>query len=349
MDLSGEEASSAGPDARPGLIFGIYPGMTGAEEANVVVPGPYRDDPEKTKHALASLEAGGWPLLVRGYLIYRGGEEAASATPVDPTVYADAGRKLDVVLCYRSADGNLGDWLRFVRRTVARFGPAADAVQVTEEPNNPHAETGGDGASPDVRRAMIEGVVAAKDEARARKLPLNVGVAFTPSFNPADDFWPDVGRRVTPEFLNALDYVGLDFFPDVFRPLPFGDIGPAVEAVLAHFRGSNLRAGGIPASVPIRVTENGWPTGEGRPPGRQAEVLDLVVRTIHRLRAGFNVTHYEFFMLRDGDSARPETGYQWGLLRHDYVPKPSFEAYRRLIAECGDGRASTGGAETTPR
>jgi hypothetical protein len=27
--------------------------------------------------------------------------------------------------------------------------------------------------------------------------------------------------------------------------------------------------------------------------------------------------------------------YQWGLLRHDYTPKPAFEVYRRLIAELG--------------
>ena len=45
-------------------------------------------------------------------------------------------------------------------------------------------------------------------------------------------------------------------------------------------------------------------------------------------------------MLRDGDSARPEMGYQWGLLRHDYTPKPAFETYRGLIAELGgDGPA----------
>jgi hypothetical protein len=237
------------PDASPGLTFGIYPGMTGVEEANVVVPGPHHDDPMKTKAALTSLEAAGRPLLVRGYLIYRGGDHAASATPVDLSVYADAGRQLDVVLCYRSERGDLAEWSGYVRRMVARFGPIADAIQVTEEPNNPLTETGGDGSAPKVRQAMIEGTIAAKEEAVARHLPVKVGVAFAPSFNPADDFWPDVGRRISPEFLASLDYVGLDFFPDVFRPVSFEQIGEAVEGVLVHFRTANLRAGGIPESA----------------------------------------------------------------------------------------------------
>jgi hypothetical protein len=40
-------------------------------------------------------------------------------------------------------------------------------------------------------------------------------------------------------------------------------------------------------------------------------------------------------MLRDGDSERPELGYQFGLLRHDYPSKPAFETYLRLIGELG--------------
>jgi hypothetical protein len=319
-----------------GLIFGIYPGMTGVEEEqSVLMPGPYPDDPTKTKDALTSLEAGGRPLLVRGYFVYRGGDKSALATPVDLAVYADAGRKLDVVLCYRATDGDIAEWVSYVRGMVARFGPFSDAIQVTEEPNNPHGDAGGDGSSPHVRQAMIEGVVAAKQEAIARQLPINVGVAFTPSFSPADTFFGDVARLSTPEFLAALDYVGLDFFPDVFRPVPFDEIAKSVEWVLTHFRDANLRSAGIPSSVPIRITENGWPTDEDRSPERQAKIIDRVVRTVHSLRSDLNITHYELFLLRDGDSAVPDTRYQWGLMRHDYTPKPAFDAYRQLIAELG--------------
>ena len=321
---------------RDGLSFGVYPGITGAEqdESTVVMKTVHHDDPARTKHALSALAGAGPPLLVRGYLVYRGGTEAAWTTPKDLQAYGDA-HPLDVVLCYRSEDGNLDEWCDYVRRMVARFGALAEAIQITEEPNNPSGTEGGDGSAPNVREAMIEGVIVAKREAIARGFAAKIGVGVTPSFNPADDFWPDIARRASPEFLASLDYVGLDFFPDVFRPVALEAIEGAVEWVVTHFRRSNLSSGGIPESVPIHVTEHGWPTGAGRSPEMQAQVLEHVVRTIHRLRSTLGITHYEFFMLRDADSTRSEMGYQWGLLRHDYTPKPAFEMFRRLIAELG--------------
>jgi hypothetical protein len=335
MTLTPDSPSSAG------LTFGIYPGMTGAErdESSVVMPTVHLDDPARTRQALSSLEGSDRSLLVRGYLVYRGGPDAAWITPRDLLDHGED-RRLDVVLCYRSTDGDVNAWCDYVRRMVARFGAAAATIQITEEPNNPNAEMGGDGSAPNVREAMIEGVIAATREALARGYPVEIGVGVTPSFNPADDFWPDVARRATPEFLASLDYVGLDFFPDVFRPVALDDIEKAVEWVVTHFRCSNLSSGGIPESVPIHVTEHGWPTGADRPPERQAEILERVVRTIHRLRSKLNITHYEFFLLRDADSTRPEMGYQWGLLRHDYTPKPAFEAFRQMISDLGTASAA---------
>jgi hypothetical protein len=52
------------------------------------------------------------------------------------------------------------------------------------------------------------------------------------------------------------------------------------------------------------------------------------VRTVYQHRQELNLTHYEYFDLRDTDSASTET-FQFGLLRDDYSPKPAFEVYRR--------------------
>ena len=67
-----------------------------------------------------------------------------------------------------------------------------------------------------------------------------------------------------------------------------------------------------------------------------AEVLETVVRTVHQRRTKLTITHYELFLLRDGDSERPDMGAQFGLVLHDYALKPAFGVYRRLIAEFGN-------------
>jgi hypothetical protein len=172
----------------PPLMFGIYPGMTGQElPQENVHRGPTPDDPERTERALALLQPGGRPFLVRSYVVYTGRGRATNLTPAEPIRYARDGRRLDFVACYRSEDGDLTDWVRFVRDVVRRYGPHLDALQVTEEANNPHGDAGGDGSSPNVRQALVEGVVAAKDEARRCGLEFQVGFAATPSFNPGDD------------------------------------------------------------------------------------------------------------------------------------------------------------------
>ena len=64
-------------------------------------------------------------------------------------------------------------------------------------------------------------------------------------------------------------------------------------------------AAGIPVSVPIHITENGWPTGPTRSDERQADVLETVIRIIYEHRNQFNIMHYECFALRDADSPNP--------------------------------------------
>ncbi len=212
-------------------------------------------------------------------------------------------------------------------------------MQIGEEPNNPDAATGGDGAFPYVHEAIIQGVLVAKEEAQRHGYNVQVGFNATLNFDPNDTFWSRIATLVTPSFLDALDYIGLDFFPDVFRRLAPdgepGDLRTSVEAVLRYFREVNLKTGSIPPSVPIHITENGWPTGVDRSYERQAKTLETIVNTLYQHRNVFNVTHYEYHALRDADSTRPGLFYQFGLMRDDYTPKPAFEMYRHLIADFG--------------
>jgi hypothetical protein len=130
------------------------------------------------------------------------------------------------------------------------------------------------------------------------------------------------------------DYAGLDMYPDVFGPrLGLGELDGAVGWLLGTFRQQVLPIAGMGPAVPIRVCENGWPTGPGRSPERQADVLETVVRAVHARRAEFGVTHWELFTLRDADSSSDDMFHQFGVVRDDYSPKPAFARLCALLAE----------------
>ncbi len=266
-------------------------------------------------------------------------DKTTNLTPQNLEYYVNDKRKLDFVLCYRDPQGDQKGWLESIRATIRRYGPYLAVLQIAEEPNNPDAAFGGDGAFPHVHEAIIQGVLVAKEEAQRHGYNVQIGFNATLSFDPNDTFSSRIATLVTPSFLEALDYVGLDFFPDVFRRLAPdgepGDLRSSVEVVLKHFREVNLKTGGIPPSIPIHISENGWPTGADRLYERQAITLETIVNTIYQHRAVFNVTHYEYHALRDADSTKTELLYQFGLMRDDYTPKPAFGVYRRLIANLG--------------
>jgi hypothetical protein len=313
------------------LIFGIYPGgHTGPDTGRAVTP----DDPRRIQEALDLLQADNSPFLVRGYLPYidpsSTEEVAAIGTPVAVEQYARHGCKIDLVLQFRKPD--LPGWLAFIHEAINRYNSTLATLQITEEANVTTTPAV-DGCIPQAREALVRGVIAAKEAIVREDLDIQVGFNAAPSLDPNDDFWLALAALGGQSFLNALDYVGFDFFPDVFRS--HTDIRRAVIAVLAHFRQVNMAAAGIPFAIPIHITEHGWPTGPARSPERQAEVLETVIRTIHEHRGQFNITRYELFTLRDANSSNPALLSQFGLLRDDYSPKPAFERYRQLIAELG--------------
>ncbi|MFE3503375.1 hypothetical protein ACFXPX_25320 [Kitasatospora sp. NPDC059146] len=315
------------------FTFGIYPGGLLGDEAGLIPP-VRPDDPAEITAALRELQGEAAELLVRAYRLYPDGAH----TPERPERYAAEGRKLDLVLQFRERSGELAGWLDFVRRTVRAEGPRLALLQICEEPNLDLPVL--DGSTPNVRRALVEGVVAAKEEALACGYDhLAVGFNAVPSFDPADTFWPELGRLADERFHRALDYVGLDFFPDVFRPVPEGRLADAVRAVLTGFRNDALPRAGIGPAVPLRICENGWPTGPGRSEARQAEVVEQVVRAVAGLAGELAVRSYSFFSLRDADSAGPGPFHHFGLLRDDWTRKPAFGVYRQLVAELTIGQS----------
>lgn len=322
--------------AHGALLFGVYPGGVAGDDTGGLASGP-PDDPARITEALDQLQgAPGRPFLVRAYTGFddttRLGGPHATATPADARRYAVRGRRLDLVAQYRSASGDVAGYAAFVGELVAQYGAFTDTLQITEEPNVTHVATL-DGHYPDVHGALVAGVAAAGERARALGHDhLRIGFNTTPLFGPSAAFVADLVARGGADLVRQLDYVGLDFFPDVFRPVPAAELGDAVAGLLRHHREALLAPAGL-GHLPLHLTEHGWPTGPDRPPHRQAEVLDTVVRVVAAHAAELNLSGYTHFSLRDADTARTGLFHRFGLTTDDYTPKPAFATLRKLVEE----------------
>jgi hypothetical protein len=316
------------------MTFGIYIGSVAGTDSELATGQP--DNPSKINSALSEIQKNNSTIVIRGYIQYLGDSKLAFEGPENILQYSNETRKIDLVLCYRSISYQKADWENTIKAIIQRFGNKLYSLQITEEPNL-KVSFAGDGKFENIEKALKDGVLTAKNEINRLKYQTKVGFNVVPSFNPADNFWQVIGSDEYLEFRNTVDYVGLDFYPDVFRPVAedgqSNDLIESVKNVLRYVRNVNFQQGKIPQSVPIHITENGWPTGEQRSYERQAVVIEKVVRTVHSLKSELNISHYELFSLRDTNSSVENIFYQFGILKDDYSPKSAFSIFCKLIDE----------------
>jgi hypothetical protein len=313
------------------LTFGIYPGSA---VGDTELTGP-PDRPDRIDQALAQLQGSpGRPFTVRAYDIYADLSDPAHATPLQTPAdygrYLGRGRTLDLVAQYHSRSGDVDGYCAFIENLIDCHGEHLASLQIAEEPNitgNPCL----DGAYPRITEALIAGVRTARDKARRSGYPgLKVGCNSSPLPGPDAAFFTGLTRAGGEEFIAGLDYIGFDFFPDVFRPIAPASLAAVVQGLLEAHRRDNLAPAGL-GHLPLVITEHGWPTGPGRPPERQAEVLRTVVEVITRNAGALSITGYIHHTLRDAHSAGSGLFCQFGLMTDNYTPKPAFNAYRELI------------------
>ncbi|MGW7532349.1 hypothetical protein [Amycolatopsis sp. NPDC054798] len=308
------------------ITFGVWPGVVSTDlvRLETFVDAP-PEDVERTAEALRDFAKGTERFYVRCYRGYRGPHQP---TPPDPVPYLGDGRVVDYVLGYSSPEADpdgFADAVRAAVREVAELG--GGKLQVCEEVN---VAAPLDGGSPGCYDALAAGLAAALDE--RTRLGVDVAIGFNAAVAlPGDPFWAAVRSAVDPEVLAGVDFLGLDFFPDVFRPVPFGDLADAVTYVVRSFRESAAEIG-IPDSVPIHITETGWPTGPENSEEQQVLVMESVARTVFGLADEVGLDTYEIFGLRDGLSSGPREN-RFGLLRDDYSPKPVYATVKQLVAE----------------
>jgi hypothetical protein len=328
------------------LRFGIGPlpqaGQAGGGPAHAV-----REQPARTYAALARLRKPGRPFVLRLNRFMWSDREAGFRRYLRlARRFARLGYLIELQVRYHpdpAQEGDLAAWRAHVREVVRRFGRirAVVSLQIANEVNLTFSPDSSDGAYERAPEALVQGVIAAKLEARREHLARRLKIGFN-WFWRLDDatekrFWRalrDAGGR---RFARAVDWIGLDAYPGTVYPavVPEGGERTAMSSALRSVR-SFARVPGIPRSTPIHVEENGWPTMlPERGYAEQARRLRRMVGAVTRWRGVYGVTDYRWFNLRDSDSSSDVLFQHFGLLESDYDPKPAFRAYRELVRALG--------------
>ncbi len=335
--------SAAGiPQLRgPTLRLGINPaGPAGAlGPAEPAAP----DQPAQTLAALARLRPAHAPFALRlNRLFWSDGEAAIRRFRTLSNRYTHRNYLVELQVRYHptpAQEGDVAGFVRFVREVVDSFGsnPRVIAVQVTNEVNLTFSPDSSDGAYRGAREALVQGVIAAKEEARRRHFgQLTVGFNWAYRGAPSDDeaFWSFLRDHGDTRFHRALDWVGLDAYPGTFFPPvePPGGERDGIVNALSSLRECWMPGAGIGRSVPIHVEETGYPTGPGRSEERQVLAAQTLVNAVNDFRGTYNVSDLRWFDLRDHNSRSTNFQRHYGLLNDDYTPKPAFEVLRALVA-----------------
>lgn len=311
-------ATTAEAVARP-LELGIYTGGYAGGGSLDGAP----DDPVRITRALNDLQAGPG-FLVREYVGYDG-KTTDGTDSAQYLRYLDNGRRMDLVLDYPAQGTPLPGWLRYVRNEVRFAGPFSASISLGVDVNLSAAK------DPSVVPAVVGGIEAAKDQARQLGYRwLRIGFDEAQIGHADIAFWRSLAAAGGDRLRDTLDYVGVEVYPDVFRPTP-GNLGDQAVAAIAIVRQQEMPIAGLSKRVPIHVSENGWDTLGSRTEEQQADALTSELTAINANQGWLNVTSYEYFDLRDDKTASTNLFDHFGLLHDDYTPKAAFRAYRHII------------------
>jgi hypothetical protein len=329
------------------LRFGTTPLAAGTAGAAQSQPKP--EDPRAVIRELRRLRPGRRQLLLRlNRMLMSDGEPGVRryANLVDG--YARAGFDSELQVRYHPAPEQVGDmaaWRRYVELAVDILGkrPAVRALTVTNEVNFPISPNTSDGSYAGALQAIVTGVIAARHELdRIGRPDVQLGFSFAWRWLPSSDadFWRQLGSLGTPEFRQALDYVGLQLYPGLVWPpvSPAGAAGDDTLEALTLLRDCYMPRAGLGRNVDLWITENGYATNLGRTEPDQDLALRSTLDAVYRYSGTLGATDYRWFNLRDNDSAGTDLFDAVGLLRDDYSEKPAFATYRSYIERIGSDR-----------
>jgi hypothetical protein len=323
------------------LRFGITPGAAGTAGVTQAA-GAARDEARLTR-ALLDLKGSRKLILRLNRLFWSDGEKGIAAFAKLVRGYARQGLRSEVQLRYHPPDGGtLDEWAAWVRLAVKRLArqKAVVGFSVTNEANFPVSPNTSDGAYPEVKQALVRGIVAARRQLKAMhrpRLPLGFNVAWR--FTPDADaqFWRDLDGLATRPFRRALDYVGVQVYPGLVWPpvpLPGRTAGQETVEALTLLRTCYLPMAHL-TDAALWVTENGYPTNLARTEQTQQADLASTLADVHAYSGQLNVTDYRYFNLRDNNSDGTDLFAAVGLLRDDHTRKPAFATLQDAIRRTG--------------
>ncbi|MBV9424261.1 MAG: hypothetical protein JOZ98_15215 [Solirubrobacterales bacterium] len=327
------------------LRFGIDPELAGSvgTTQNNVKP----VNQAKTVAALRALRPPGKELVLRVNRLFESdGEAGIKRFQRIIGDYTRAGLDTELQVRYHptaSQTGNIAAWTRYVRHVVDVFGsnPHLVAMTITNELNVKVSPNTSDGAYPNAEQALVQGIIAAHREAqRHHDRQLKFGFTYAYRFKPSDDVALFNGLRTAGgAFRQALGFVGVDYYPAVI-PGPATPIPVATLQMLGVVRRCFMPLGDLGPKVPIWITESGYDTTAGvHTWAQQRAALVQIVVTIRGAARTFGVTDFRWFNLRDNVSKSLALYETNGLMTDTYQRKPSFAAYRTLIAQFGAARS----------
>lgn len=335
------------PITRPAepLRFGVAPLAAGS--AGAVQTPPVPADRALAIRRLRSLEPARRTLVLRlNRMFWSAGVRGVRRYARIVDRFAAAGFDSELQVRYHPPAGEAGDmhaWTRWVRAAVRILGrrPSVVALTITNEANFDVSPNTSDGSYPGVRLAIVRGVLAARHELRRiGRGDVELGFSFAWRWLPTSDreFWEELGRRATPRFRKALDYVGLQVYPGLVVPPaipPGSSAGAETVSALTLMRRCYFPKAGLGRGTDLWVTENGYVTNLGRSEASQRDALNSTIRAVHRWSGTLGITDYRWFNLRDNVTGGAGLFDSVGLLRDDYSAKPAFAAYRRAIRAYG--------------
>src|SRR5215210_6634265 len=204
---------TADPKPGPAVRFGITPGVQTGQLGTGPVPPRTPEVAAKQLAALAQLRPAKGPFVLRLHrFFWSEGEAGVRRFLALAKRYTSHGYLVELQLRYHptpAQEGDIAAWLRYVRRVVDRFGPnpRVVAIQVTNEVNLAISPDSSDGSFDGAREALIQGVKAAKDEARKRGFSqLEIGFNWAYRNDPSNEqsFWEYLRDHGGPSFVRAL-------------------------------------------------------------------------------------------------------------------------------------------------